>query len=346
MDTLRTKYSKLTPDSTPTLWELIEKVGVQAVNTNAGEELEALLTKEGLYVQRAVGEERAPRKAKEEKLIDLSGEEHYERPNGQLYYARKWGIHTDVPALRKAREATTEAINTGVGSPMFTLIYGAPGCGKTALVEAAFGKNVRTLVGNGDVEVADMIGSYVQMPDATFQWVDGDLIKCAIEGSVYFIDEIGLIDPKVLAFAYALMDGRRELIVTANPLRGTIVAHPDFYVVAATNPNAPGVRLSEALLSRFTVQAEMTTDWALAVKLGVHEDMVTVAQNLHKKRLDNLLTWSPQMRELIAFRDIAKTFGNEFAMANLISVAPEQDRPTVSEVMSLAFGVKAKPAKI
>jgi MoxR-like ATPase len=131
-----------------------------------------------------------------------------------------------------------------------------------------------------------------------------------------------------------------------NPARGKIKAHPDFFVVAATNPNAPGVRLSEALLSRFTVQAEMSTDWSLAKKLGVPATMVTVAQNLAKKQASSEVMWSPQMRELLAFRDISEAFGTEFAVANLIAAAPEMDRPVVSDVLSRAYGEEYKPARI
>jgi MoxR-like ATPase len=116
---------------------------------------------------------------------------------------------------------------------MFTLLYGAPGCGKTALVEAAFGENMYTLMGTGDTEVSDLIGSYVQTPSGGFEWVDGNLVKAAEEGAVYFVDEVGLIDPKVLSVLYGLMDGRRELTITANPERGSVKAHENFYVVAA-----------------------------------------------------------------------------------------------------------------
>jgi MoxR-like ATPase len=165
-------------------------------------------------------------------------------------------------------------------------------------------------------------------------------------GWVYFIDEIGLIDPKVLAILYGTMDGRRELVVSANPERGVIKAHPDFFVVSATNPNAPGVRISEALTSRFTLQVEMTTDYALAKKLGVPSLLITSAQNLYRKQLDNQISWSPQMRELLAFRDIATTFGTAFALANLISSSPESDRATIADVLSRAFGEEVKPAKI
>ncbi len=65
------------------------------------------------------------------------------------------------------------------------------------------------------------------------------------------------------------MDGRKSITIPMNPDRGTIKVHENFYVVSATNPNAPGVRLSEAMLSRFQLQVELTTDYALAKKLGV-----------------------------------------------------------------------------
>jgi nitric oxide reductase NorQ protein len=134
------------------------------------------------------------------------------------------------------------------------------------------------------------------------------------------------------------MDGRRELTITANPERGTIIAKEGFYVVAATNPNAPGVRLSEALLSRFTVQSEMTTDFNLARKMGASVTVVTAAQNLAKKQLTGEVSWAPQMRELLAFRDLGTEFGQSFALSNLIAGCPEMDRPVVMDVLQKAFG--------
>jgi midasin (ATPase involved in ribosome maturation) len=171
-------------------------------------------------------------------------------------------------------------------------------------------------------------------------------VRAAEEGKVLLIDEIGLIDPKVLSVVYGLMDGRKELAVTANPERGTIHAQEGFYVVAATNPNAAGVILSEALLSRFTIHAEMTTDWGLAKKLGVPAPAVTAAQNLAKKQASGEVSWSPQMRELLAFRDVTSLFGQKWAIQNLIAVAPEMDRPVVVDVFNRVFGETYLPAKI
>lgn len=351
MQNYKERYDALSPNLTPTLWDTIMDVASQGVNENAGLILNGSVLPQGRYVERALGSDRAPRKSKMALaggvVENLEGEEQYLRPNGTPYFSRLWGEHRDVETLRKARTATANSNSTGKGSAMYPLLYGAPGCGKTALIEAAYGTNVRTLLGNGDVEAADMIGSYVQTPSGNFEWVDGDLVKAAENGEVYFIDEIGLIDPKVLALVYGLMDGRRELTITTNPERGTIKAHPDFFVVAATNPNAPGVRLSEALLSRFTLQAEMTTDWNLARKLGVPTIVVTAAQNLYRKQMNKEgISWSPQMRELLAFRDVAETFGTAFALSNLIAAAPQNDRASVADVLSRAFGEEMKPAKI
>ena len=106
--------------------------------------------------------------------------------------------------------------------------------------------------------------------------------------------------------------------------------------------------MSEALLSRFQIQAELTTDWALAKKLGVPTTMVSVAQNLHKRTQGDSaeISWSPQMRELLGFRDTSEIFGTEFAISNLIASAPELDRDVVVDVIARAFGAEHKPAKI
>jgi len=265
----------------------------------------------------------------------MTGENVYVRPNGETYTSRSWGEHADIPTLRKARDIK-----------QYTLVYGPPGTGKTALLEAAFGADLITIIGTGDTEVADFVGGYVQTPSGGFDWVDGPLVQAIEQGKVLFIDEIGLIDPKVLSLVYGLMDGRNELRITQNPERGVVQVQDGFYVVAATNPNAPGVRLSEALLSRFGVQAEMLTDWTIAKKLGVPMPVITASQNLAKRYLSGEVSWSPQMREVLTFKLLAENFGTSWAISNLIASAPELDRPVVAEVFSKTFGEVVEPARI
>jgi MoxR-like ATPase len=331
MDPITTKYNELYPG----LSDLVINAMTQAVSTDAWAALDKAVDP---YGKLSTFKPKTPKVVKTVAANALTGEKSYARPNGELYYTRAWGDHLDIAVLRKAREMSS-----------YVLLYGSPGCGKTALVEAAFHDQdggLFTVLGSGDTEVADLVGGYVQTPSGGFIWEDGPLLKAAESGGVLLIDEVGLIDPKVLSIVYGLMDGRREYTVTANPERGTVKAADGFYVIAATNPNAPGVRLSEALLSRFTVQAEMTTDWTLARKLGVSSALVTAAQNLAKKQQAAETTWAPQMRELLAFRDLEVAFGTKFAVENLLAAAPEIDRPVVADVLTRVLGAEFRPARI
>lgn len=317
------------------LASVLESFAAQSFSSFAASKMEELIVDGGRVKVKAATTKKKAVMVDKEALV---GDKSYTRPNGENYYSRTWGEHTDVEVLRKARDKS-----------QYVLLYGAPGCGKTAAIEAAFYDQpggLQTILGSGDTEVADLVGGYVQTPSGGFLWEDGPLVKAAETGGVLLIDEVGLIDPKVLSIVYGLMDGRREYTVTANPERGTVKAAEGFYVIAATNPNAPGVRLSEALLSRFAIHAEMTTDWGLARKLGCPVPIVTAAQNLSKKQQSNEVSWAPQMRELLAFRDLADTFGTKFAIANLLAAAPEIDRPMVADVFTRVFGEECRPAKI
>jgi MoxR-like ATPase len=118
----------------------------------------------------------------------MTGENIYVRPNGETYTSRGWGEHADIEVLRKGRILK-----------QYALLYGPPGTGKTALLEAAFGDDLLTIIGTGDTEVADFVGGYIQTPSGGFEWIDGPLVQAIEQGKVLLIDEIGLIDPKVLS---------------------------------------------------------------------------------------------------------------------------------------------------
>lgn len=265
--------------------------------------------------------------------------EFYIRPSGDKYYPRPWGDKlTDVQILQKARE---------MDKPVF--MYGLPGTGKTASVEAAYGDELTTILGTGDTELSDLMGSYIPDPsgNGSFIWQDGPLVRAAIAGTPVLIDEIGVINPKVLTGVYSFMDGRREYRVTANPDRGVVKAAPGFFIVAATNPNAIGVNLSEALLSRFALHVEVTTDYAMAEKLGVDGRVVRISKSLNSAIINGGgVSWAPQFRELLVFKALSETFGEKFAIENLIASAPEQDRDQIGQDFSKMIGQTYLPARV
>lgn len=260
------------------------------------------------------------------------------RPNGQVYLPRKVraGADTfdDVALLRRAYEQRIPV-----------LFYGPPGTGKTALAEAAL-ENLVTISGSGDTEVSDFLGAYVQNPDGTFTWVDGPLLIAMEEGRPLLVDEIALIDPRTLAVLYSVMDGRDELVVSANPARGTVKAKDGFYVVGACNPDVPGAVMSEALTSRFLLQVEVLTDFDLAISLGVPREIVVVAKNLKRKQEASTVMRAPQMRELLGFKRIAEVFGADAAIANFVGSAEPGDKDEYVEAIKSTFGKTVEPLSI
>lgn len=265
-------------------------------------------------------------KAKSDALTE--GKKSYTRPNGEEYHVRKLAGHDDVMVLRSAHEDNLPVLLTG-----------PPGTGKTAWIEASFAAGgFYTVQGTGDTETGDFIGGYVPISATEFEWQDGPLVRAMEEGVPLYVDEIAMIDAKVLPCLYGVMDGRDELVVTANPARGTIKPKKGFYVIGSCNPNAPGARMSEALLSRFPLQVEVKTDYGLAKRMGVPAKVVTAAQNMHTKVEQGTLNWCPQLRELLDYVRIEKKFGADMALRNMVMTAPEIDRSQVADLITKAFG--------
>lgn len=247
------------------------------------------------------------------------------RPNGQRYHPRALAKLPDVEALRRLREAQVAV-----------LLYGPPGTGKTSLIEAAF-PDLITVAGDGDTTVGDLIGEYTQDSNGGYEFVYGPLVTAMTEGRALLLDDATLISPKVLAALYPAMDGRRQIQVKAHKGE-TIKAADGFYVIAGHNPGVHGAVLTEALASRFSVQIQVGSDYDLAASLKINRTAVRIARNLATLRQAGDVGWAPQLRELIAFQKIADVLGTEAAFANLVGVAPLEDRDTVTEIVTKALG--------
>lgn len=247
------------------------------------------------------------------------------RPNGEDYRPRVVGHMTDVEIVLGARVS---------GAPV--LLSGYPGCGKTALVEAAFGEELITAHAHGDMEVSDLIGSYTQEPDGSYTWVDGPLVEAMRSGRPLFVDDITLAPATVLARLYPAMDGRGEIRVVEH--RSEIVrAEQGFFVCGAHNPGAPGAILSEALASRFILPIVVDSDLKMALDMGIDSRIVSGAAALQKMRAEGTISWAPEMRELIAFQRNRDAFGEKIAVNALIGSASPETRDTIASTLSTWF---------
>jgi hypothetical protein len=255
------------------------------------------------------------------------------RPNGQVYRPRQLADLPDVDVLRRLREAGIPA-----------LLYGPPGTGKTSLVEAAY-PDLITVAGDGDTTVADLVGEYTQNTRGGYEFVYGPLVTAMQQGRALLLDDATLISPKVLAVVYPAMDGRRQIIVKAHKGE-TITAAAGFYVIAGHNPGVHGAILTEALASRFSAQIAVSTDYDLARVLGIDSRAVRVARNLAVRVAKGDISWSPQLRELIAYQKLADVLGEQAAVANLVGIAPDDDRDVVADTVATVYGHRVTPLAV
>lgn len=249
------------------------------------------------------------------------------RAGGQLYHPRELADLPDVEALNRLRDADVPV-----------LLYGPPGTGKTSLVEAAF-PDLLTVAGDGDTTVGDLIGEYTQADSGGYVFQYGPLVTAMTEGRALLIDDATLISPMVLAALYPAMDGRRQIQVKAHKGE-TIKAEKGFYVIAGHNPNVHGAILTEALSSRFSVQIQVGTDYDLALALRIDARIVRVARNLANQVDLGELGWAPQLRELLSYQRTEAVLGTNAALANLIGIAPSEDRDAVADAVITATGIK------
>ena len=223
------------------------------------------------------------------------------------------------------------------------LLSGQPGTGKTAGLEVAFPENggLRTMILTPRTEADDFYGSYVSVVGEdgreTLVWEDSELVKAMENGAKILLDEIGLAPANELSPLFPLMDGRRELRIPTNPARGVVKAKDGFGIVAAYNPDSSR-NISEALVSRFRLKMEVTTDYAVARSLGVNPRMVDAAEHMEAQRRTGDMGWAPQMRELLAFKDDEADLGIVLALRNLVMDAPEFEREVVEGHLRERFG--------
>lgn len=111
------------------LGALLSEATAQTLTDTPTSEMDRYMPNSGRVVIRSGSSARKKAEPVTVAIDAMTGDGVYLRPNGDKYFARKWGLHDDVEVVRRSR-----------GRGHFVLLYGAPGCGKTAMVEAAFGE--------------------------------------------------------------------------------------------------------------------------------------------------------------------------------------------------------------
>lgn len=252
----------------------------------------------------------------------------YPRGANDIYYARNIMGHIDVELLRKFREES-----------LFCQLSGSPGCGKTSLVEAAFGDELLTANGNGDYSSASFIGEWTINVERNsgnpneFAWTDGILCRAMKEGRPLLIDEATLLPSHALDAIHSATDGRGYIDLDEFPGKPRIHAKKGFYVIMAYNPHTlHGREIPEAIRSRFGVVLNVATDYNALDHFEIPSNMRRVAVRMNNVNQDSLNksgrgVWVPQMRELLNFKKLVNSgLSEEFAFNNLVGLCPEMFR--------------------
>lgn len=222
----------------------------------------------------------------------------HEMNAGDMYLSRS-GIgpnDTDVETLAAWLDAPRNMIGA-------SLLLGAPGTGKTALVEAGVthaGRPMTTVVCTPDHTKDSLFLRFVGEDHGdegrngkTTPYTLGPIPYAAKHGHVLYLDEFMLLVDGVKPIIYALADGRRFLPegnVDGSPLE----VHPDFRLVLSSNPQVRGASLPEPVASRCaSTTLTVETSAAMLRDLSIDDSIVAAWKALGTAGL-----WRPQIREM------------------------------------------------
>lgn len=140
------------------------------------------------------------------------------------------------------------------------LLEGAPGVGKTSLVDAIAKASKHHLVRinlSEQTDIMDLFGSDVPVDGnssqaAMFQWRNGPFLNAMVSGHWVLLDELNLANQSVLEGLNACFDHRASVYIPE--LDRTFTRHSEFRVFAAQNPIGQGggrKGLPKSFLNRF-----------------------------------------------------------------------------------------------
>lgn len=220
------------------------------------------------------------------------------------------------------------------------LLLGEPGCGKTALIEAASTYMEAKLfthictpddtrdsmflrfVGEGHGDGGTAFAKGV-VPTAV-QWA----IDHPEQVTLLYMDEFYLLVDGVKPIFYSIMDGRKFL--PGGNVDGSAMAIPDnFRIVLSANPQVRGASLPEPIGSRCaSTTLTVETSEQMLVDLGIDEGIISAWVGLGQSNL-----WRPQIRELRAADYWLDIDINQSVSAFLPEHAPESQRKEIRDTV-------------
>lgn len=267
----------------------------------------------------------------------------YVRPNGEPYLPRDLGGNADVEVLRLFRNQDR---------PIHCLLTGPAGSGKTAMVEAAHGHELVTMNCDGQFTVARMVGQLTPTMDGGWTVAPGPLTVAMENGWPLLLDEINKLPGDCITLLHAATDGRGRIRFDDRAANPDVIAKPGFCVIGTLNPDDMGGKgLPEAVVSRLSVQIEVSTDWDAARAMGVPSEFVAASENLQSRNQQNPTAapvWVPQMRELLAVKRLLDAgLSSQFAAQAELSQCPRpEDVPYVADALSRALGFTVTPLRL
>ena len=188
-----------------------------------------------------------------------------------------------------------------VSANINTMLFGAPGCGKTFLarqVAESMGLNYGWISCNGGTTPEDLFGRLLPTGEnGRFEWIDSPLMKLVENGGLFLWDELDALPADMLFTCQMLLsDGRMTL--PARIHQPEIVAHKDFRAMATCNSlgNGGGVGLQRE------IQDDAAFDRWKAGRIFCDYDIEVERQIVHPA----VFAWAIEIREKIVVNNLNK----------------------------------------
>ena len=288
----------------------------------------------------------------------------------ESYISRTIGDQTDLDLADFCRMTTTNLLlegPTGPGKTTFAMAYAAQA-----------GLPFYAIPSSATADPSSFFGKWIPGQNGTPEWVDGPVAYIVRNGGVLLITEINMMPAPLAAALFGLLDGRREIslldkggevIKAHRPFKfnslGTVIGQcwcgdvvtdkngdskpgPEcesrwVLLMADCNPGYLGTRpLNAALRNRFGMRLDWDYNVDVEKQLLRSGPLLDAAMSLRTGARQGMYTVEPSTNALQEFERFAVEFGVPFAIDNLTTLWPPNERPAVKQYMvSVSDGIRA-----